>query len=718
MKLVKFSLHLKTKTVKSISKRYNDSTYSKVITLLSLVTFGLLLLVLSLYFYTRVQEKQIFKSSRELFSNEINSLLKLNAEPYISVIADATYWDEFVEFTKTKDITWFNTSVANIIDTYKVEYLCAYSIDGSFITKVSTLKIKTKDFIPKAALKRIREKKADKFYLKIPEGIVEVYGATIHPSNDPYKNKTQPSGYFFMARLLDAEYFANIEEISSSKIKFYEGNEKAKKTVFTVVPLKNHEGKIISSLYFKRAYDIDFSITKRILLITALALLLSWIVYYYYANLWSRLPISFIKKILVNGDPSAIASLKNIKGEFRYIGKLFEENKIKTEQLAIAKSKAEESDRLKSSFLMNLSHEIRTPMNAILGFTDMLSNPTFSEEEKEEFITIIKQSGKNLIDIIDDLVEMSKIDSNIVKPNIYAVDLDELVQITFNSCKGILHNEAVDFTLIAPEKPARKKILTDGTKLGEVITNLISNAFKFTEEGYVTLEYAVDEAYNKIVFIVKDSGIGIPEEFQKNIFKRFSKINAKGISANEGLGLGLAISKAYVTMLGGEIDFSSQVGIGTTFTFSILLHYDESEEMVVLEEPKIAVPINMGNEKIILVAEDDNINFLLLEKLLKMHGFKIIRANDGVEAVRRCKENNEIDLIFMDIKMPNLNGYEAFQKIREFNTEIPIIAQTSYSFSEEIDRIKEIGFNDYLSKPLDKVKIAAILKKYFENPEV
>ena len=709
--------YLKTRIVKSITKRYNDSTYSKVITLLSLVTFGLLLLVLSLYFYTRIQEKQIFKSSRELFSNEINSLLKLNAEPYTSVINDATYWDEFVDFTKTKDVAWFNTSVANIIDTYKVEYLCAYSIDGSFITKVSTLKIKTKDFIPKAALKRIREKKVDKFYLKIPEGIVEVYGATIHPSNDPYKNKTQPSGYFFMARLLDTEYFANIEEISSSKIKFYGGNEKARKTVFTVIPLKDYEGKIISSLYFKRAYDIDFSITKRILLITALALLLSWMVYCYYANLWARLPISFIKKILMNGDPSAIASLKNIKGEFRYIGKLFEENKEKTEQLAIAKSKAEESDRLKSSFLMNLSHEIRTPMNAILGFTDMLSNPTFSDAEKEEFITIIKQSGKNLIDIIDDLVEMSKIDSNIVKPNIYAVDLDELVQITFNSCKGILHNEAVDFKLIAPEKPARKKILTDGTKLREVIANLINNAFKFTEEGFVTLEYAVDEVDNKIVFTVKDSGIGIPEEFQSSVFKRFSKINAKGISANEGLGLGLAISKAYVAMLGGEIDFKSQLGIGTTFTFSVLLQYDESEAVIVSDEPKVTVPIDVGNEKIILVAEDDNINFILVEKLLKMHGFKIIRAKDGAEAVQLCKENNEIDLVFMDIKMPNLNGYEAFQKIREFNTEIPIIAQTSYSFSEEIDRIKEIGFNDYLSKPLDKVKIEAILKKYFENPE-
>jgi len=705
---------MKGKTVKSIFTRYRISTFSKVIALLSLVTFGLLLLVLSLYFYTRIQEKEIFKSSKALYTNEINSLLKLNSEPYASVLADVTYWDEFVDFTKTRDVKWFNTSVANIIDTYKVEYLCAYTVDGEFITKVSTLKIQTKEFIPKSIFQKLDEKKMVKFYLKIPEGVVEVYGATIHPSDDPFKNKTKPSGYFFMARLLDSEYFTAMEEISSSKIKFYTGKETAKKTVFTIIPLKDHNGTVVSNLYFKRAYDIDFSITKRILLITALALILSWLIYYYYANQWSRLPISFIKKILVNGDPTAIASLKKIKGEFRYIGKLFEENQEKTKQLAIAKSRAEESDKLKSAFLMNLSHEIRTPMNAILGFTDLLSNPDISEEEKKEFISIIKQSGRNLIDIIDDLVEMSKIDSNIVKPNIYPVDLEELVK-TIHTSYSIIHkNNKVEFKVISPDNKPSKNILTDGTKLQEIITNLLNNAFKFTEEGYVLLEYNIDEPDKRIVFRVKDSGIGIPDEFQKSVFKRFSKINAKGISANEGLGLGLAISKAYVEMLGGKIRFESQSGVGTTFTVYIPLQYDETENT---DKPaaKVTVPVNVGNEKIILVAEDDNINFILLEKLLKMHGFTVLRAKDGWEAVQICKENDEVDLVFMDIKMPNLNGYEAFQRIREFNAGIPIIAQTSYSFSEEIEKIKEIGFNDYMSKPLDKSKILFLIKKYFEE---
>ncbi|WP_313805100.1 response regulator [Flavobacterium sp.] len=688
------------------------STFSKVIALLSSVTIGLLLLVLSLYFYTRYQEKQIFKSSKELYTNEINSLLKLNSESYASVITDVTYWDEFVDFTKTKNLKWFNTSVANILDAYKVEYLCAYSVDGEFITKVSSNKIQTKEFIPKEVFSKLYEKRFDRFFLKTPEGIVDVYAATIHPSDDPFKNKAKPSGYFFMARLLDSDYFNNIEEICSSKIKFYTGKETAEKTVFTTVPLLDYKGEEVSTLYFKRAYDIDFSITKRILLITALALILSCLIYFYYANKWSRLPISFIKKILVNQDESAINSLKNIKGEFRYIGKLFEENKKKTEELAIAKNKAEESDKLKSAFLMNLSHEIRTPMNAIIGFSDLLSNTKLSEKEQQDYIRIIQQSGKSLIAIIDDLVEMSKIDSQLIKPNLSSVNLNQLVQEVYDSYK-IIQKPKVTFKYVGPEQPIKANVITDSTKLREILTNLIDNAFKFTDEGYILLEFMVNEKAKKIEFQVKDSGIGIEEKFQKKIFQRFSKLNFKGISANEGLGLGLAISKAYLEMLGGDISFQSQVGVGTAFTFTVPLEYDSDKIVVEKEAKSIQITTDLGNEKLILVAEDDNINFILIERILKMIGFNVLRAKDGVEAVQFFKENSEIDLIFMDIKMPNMDGYEAFEAIRKFNSGIPIIAHTSYSFPEEIQKIKDIGFTDYISKPLSKEAVVSMVNKYF-----
>ena len=697
-----------------VFKNRKDSTYAKVIGLLSLVSVCLLLLVVVLYFYMRIQEKEIFKSSNQIYNNEIHTLLNLNSESFTSISIDVTYWDEFVDFTKTRNLEWFNVSVANLLDAYKLEYVSVYTNEGTLITKVSTAKIKTKDFIPKEAVEELLKKKIDHFYLKIPEGVVEIFAATIHPSNDPFKNKTNPSGCFFMARLLDNEYFADIEKISTSNIKFYEGNEKAVKTVYTIVPLKDYNDKLVSELYFKRAYNIDFWITKTILFIMGIAIVFSWIIYYTYAKKWSKLPLSFIKRILRDGDQASINSLKNIKGEFRYIGKLFEDNQIKTKELQIAKDKAEESDKLKSAFLMNLSHEVRTPMNAILGFSDLLSNTDLSPEDKEKYIRIIKESGKNLIEIIDDLVEMSKIDSNIIKPNLTAVDLNKVLDDIEESYKVIQQNSKIEFKF--SRENLNKKIITDKTKLTEIIVNLLNNAFKFTNEGFVIFDCKIKESKNEICFTVKDSGIGIPDELQKNVFKRFSKLSSTGISANEGLGLGLAITKAYIEMLKGKISFKSQVNVGTTFNFSIPLQYlNEELEVSSKASEKQPLPKDLGKEKLILIAEDDNINFLLIEKILKDINFNIIRAHDGVEAVAICKENKAIDLILMDIKMPNLDGYEAFKQIREFNTDIPIIAQTSYSFQEELDKIEALSFTDFISKPIQKSKLNVIIQNYLKE---
>lgn len=692
--------------------KFKNSTYFKVISLLSMVSIGLLLIVLSLYLYMRVQEKEIFRNSKELYENEINSLLKLNSESYGSVIGDVTYWDEFVDFTKTKNIKWFNTSVANIIDTYNVEYLAAYDEKGNFITKVSTSKIKTKAFIPNEVFSKIREKKNDKFYLKIPEGIVEVYGATIHPSDDPFKNKTKPAGFFFMVRLLDREYFANIEEICSSKIKFFEGNEKAVKTVFTTVPLQDINKKEVAKLYLKRSYNIDFYITKSILAVMAIAILLAWVVFFYYANKWARLPLNLIKRILKKGDVSAIEQLKSIKGEFRYMGKLFEENLNQKTELIASKLKAEESDKLKSAFLMNLSHEIRTPMNAIVGFSDLLLDDKITDEEKHEFVRIVQYNSRSLLSIVDDLIEMSKIDSDLIKPNYTNVNLNNVLRAAFESAVFSNKNTNVVVKLQEPIEKIKGNILTDVVKLNQIIINLLNNALKFTDEGFVILDYEVDAINKLIIFNVKDSGIGMPEAFKDKIFKRFNKINAKNISANEGLGLGLAISKSYVEMLGGSISVKTKEGLGSTFTFTIPLKYADKDSV---EEEKVHEIVNyhLGNEEIVLVAEDDNINFKLIEKLLKIFNFKVIRAIDGIQAVEICKTNHEIDLVFMDIKMPNLDGYGAFEKIREFNTTLPIIAQTSYSFPEEVEKIKKLGFNDFISKPLEKERLYELIKKYF-----
>lgn len=516
-----------------------------------------------------------------------------------------------------------------------------------------------------------------------------------------------------MVRLLDNEYFANFEKISTSNIEFFKLIDKNSKAVYYILPLKDYKNKTVEKLFFKRAYNIDFWITRYILITISLALFLSWIIYYYYANKWSRAPLSYIKSFLKTGDKVALEALKNVRGEFRYIGKLFEENQQKTIELEKAKIKAEEGEKLKSAFLMNLSHEVRTPMNAIIGFSDLLLNPNLTQEEKAEYIKIIHQSGKNLIEIIDDLVEMSKIEINSIEPNIYAVNIDTIVQSVFDSIVITNKNPKIEIKLIKPKKELKKDIRTDGVKINQILINLLNNAIKFTDEGYVILDYDVDEIKKEIVFTVKDSGIGIPEEYQEKIFKRFNKIGNTKISANEGLGLGLAIAKAYVEMLGGNITLTSQPGVGSVFSFNIPLHYEDLKRQTILEGSKINY--SQGEEELILVAEDDNINFALIKKILNSANYNVIRACDGVEAIKIAQENEDIDLILMDIKMPNLNGYEAYIKIREFNSQIPIIAQTSYSFPEEIERIKQIGFSDFISKPLNKEKLLELVGKYFNK---
>jgi signal transduction histidine kinase/CheY-like chemotaxis protein len=669
-----------------------------------------------LVYYNFKLEKESHKLATDQLNHEVNSLLDLNSNSYLTLINEITYWDELVNFVEKKDITWFDNSIAYLVDTHRADYIDAYNINEEFITKVSTTNIRSTKFIGKNVFAKLKKEKLVTFFIKIPEGILQVYGCTIHPSGDPYKNKTALKGYFFIGKLLDGKYFDELENISGAEIAFFDASKPAntKDLIFTKA-LKDFDGNEIAKLNFKRINKIDFSTTRYVLCVLLIGFLISISVFYYYAKKWSKTPIKLIKEVLQTGNMSAITSLKNIKGEFRYIGKLFEETHFQKIELQKAKEKAEESDKLKSSFLMNISHEIRTPLNAILGFSDLLLQPDISEIEKKEYKDNIKMGGENLVAIIDDLVEMSKIDSNLIKPIYTTVNLHHFLINTFNAIKQeIILNKNIEFKFISPAQLPSKDIYTDVTKLYQIVTNLLTNAVKFTEQGFIVFEYDIDNKTNWLHFSVKDSGIGISDDNQKIIFKRFSRIENISKSDNKGLGLGLAISKSYVQMLGGTIAVNSQLQLGSTFSFSIPFLYSDENQDINLNNPYTPISSlkDLGQEEIILVAEDENINFMIIEKLIKKLNFKIIRAKNGQEAVDICRENAEIDLVLMDIKMPEMDGHEAFKQIRLFNKSIPIIAQSAYSFPEEIEKIKRTGFNEFLSKPLDKEKLFAAINKY------
>lgn len=697
---------------------FENNTYFKLLLLILGTSLLFFLLYISLYVYTIQQEKNVYFTTSNQYNKEVTSLFELNSKAPKSTIIDITFWDGLVGYTMNKDKKWYDRHIKNEFENYaNVDYIGIYDINRQIINKTSSSKIKTVDFIPKQLMQKLHREKYTRFYLRIPEGIVEVFGATIHPSNDPKKNKFSPSGYFFMVRLIDEEYLQYLEKICSSDVKLadYKATNKAEEDFIVVnLPLRDWKNTAIAKLIFERPFSLNFKNTKEILSILIIASIFNIIIYLYFSRRWVYKPLQLVTNVLETGNDEAILKLKNTHGEFVYIGNLFEENSNQRKQLEISKKKAEESDNLKSSFLANLSHEIRTPMNAIIGFSDLLDNPDLAENEKSDYLDIIRKSGRNLVSIIEDLIEMSKIDANQVMPKFKGIDLDECMIELFETIKVTIPKEKeIDFYMVKSNNPVKKNILTDEIKLKQIITNLITNAFKYTDRGYVAFGYEIEEKKKKIIFRIEDSGIGIDAENLKLIFDRFRRIEEDYSAEFSGLGLGLAISKAYVEMLGGSITVESVAGKGSVFSFSIPLKFDTTAYKI-NSKNGINTALNFGN-KTILIAEDDNINFMLLKKILELKKYNILRAVNGQEAVDICRENSAVNLVFMDIKMPVMDGFEAFRVIRGFNPEIPVIAQTAHSSNEDKEKIIQLGFTNYITKPLDKERIFELLDSVFTD---
>jgi signal transduction histidine kinase/ActR/RegA family two-component response regulator len=693
----------------------NLNTYFKLLLLIISTSIFFFLIYLSLYLYTVQEERHFYKSTYNQYDKEVKSLFRLNSKTATSIIIDVTHWDELVYFTTKKEKKWYDEYILSEFESYGADYIGVYSLDKKIITNTVSSKIKSFDFIPKEMMSILYKSKLSRFYVKIPEGVVEVFGATIHPSNDPKKNKTKPSGYFFMARLLDESFFNALGNISSSKISlapsdFVIVNEADFVTVGE--DLKDWKNEVVARLLFKRPFNLNYTNTKVILFIVVLVSLISIFVYVYYTKRWVYNPLKLIKRILETGNANAINSLKKSDGEFGYIGNLFEENSNQRKQLEISKKKAEESDMLKSSFLANLSHEIRTPMNAIMGFSDLLLETNVTENEKCEYLKIIKNSGSSLVSIIEDLIEMSKIDAKQIMPNYKGLDIEKCITELHDFIKiTIPKDKQVQFYILENPEKLEGDILTDETKLKQIIVNLITNALKFTDRGFVAFGYTINEEKEVLEFKIEDSGMGISKNYLKVIFDRFRRIEGDGFEELTGLGLGLSITKAYVEMLGGEIRVQSTIGLGSVFSFTIPLKFDETVKVI---KPKTVKPFSRNYEnEIILIAEDDSINFLLVKKIIESKNHTVLRAKNGQEAVNICIENPNITLVFMDIKMPVLNGYQAYEKIKAIRPELPVIAQTAYSSFEDKEKMMRFGFMDCITKPLDKEKVFELLDNVF-----
>lgn len=396
-----------------------------------------------------------------------------------------------------------------------------------------------------------------------------------------------------------------------------------------------------------------------------------------------------------------------------------ERNKL-TQQLVEAKDKAEESDRLKSAFLANISHEIRTPMNGILGFAELLKNQDLNSELQMHYINVIEKSGYRMLNIINDLVDISKIESGQMNVSTHETNVNLLLKdlLIFFTPEANSKNLKLSITTDLTDEDSI--IVTDQNKLTQIMTNLIKNALKFTKSGYINFGYTsmgikkskvgLSKNPTLIRFFVEDTGVGIPSDQLSMVFERFRQGSISLTRAYEGAGLGLSISKAFVEMLDGTIWVESEVGNGSTFYFELPLNNQKTAKTPLpeneIQEKQISKPC------CVLVSEDDSNSLFFVKTLLEFENISVIEANTGKMAVEMVRQHPEIDLVLMDLKMPEMDGFEATRQIKLLRPELPVIAQTAYTFADEKGKAEQAGCNDYIAKPIRRISLMEKFRKF------
>jgi PAS domain S-box-containing protein len=397
-------------------------------------------------------------------------------------------------------------------------------------------------------------------------------------------------------------------------------------------------------------------------------------------------------------------SFENITEQIRARETIIESNS----QLKIAKEKAEESDKLKSSFLANMSHEIRTPMNGIMGFSMMLSDPALPDETRESYVKIINSSCDQLLHIINDVIDISKIETgqtDLFESSFSLIALFDEV-ISFYSPAANDKGVALSIKQSEGNFDINTEIVSDRTKLRQILDNLLSNAVKFTHSGEIVFRWNIkDELLN---VEIQDTGIGIPSEYLDVIFERFRQVDTSFSKNYGGTGLGLSISKAYIQKMGGKIGVASELGKGSAFSFSIP-YKASNEDHVPINIPGKKSKIKEGVK--ILVVEDEEINWFYLYEILK-NSARLINAPNGAQAIELIEKNPDIEIVLMDIKLPDINGLELTKIIKSTNPGIKVIAITAFALSGDREKALEAGCSEYISKPVNREALLNLIATF------
>lgn len=515
----------------------------------------------------------ILEGNRNQLEQESHALIKLMGRSMSQVAWDYTYWDELVSSVEKRDSQWFEENITTIITSFRLDYVAVYNADKVLVHEASSDSANVSSIIPENIFPLFRDSSLFSFFQNTPQGLFYIYGASIHPTSDPTHKNTPPSGYLFVSKRWDKALMDELSTLSGANVSLKpvtaDENDTGRYTIVLLHNLHDWNNKPTAKLEFRR----ESTLLKRyrestlsIVLMLSASLLVILGLFMYVVVKWVTKPIKLVTKYIETEDGPGLKNLKTTSLEYSKVGQLLADHFRQTEELITAKKMAEESDKLKSAFLANMSHEIRTPMNGIMGFAALLTEPGLSEEDRQSYLKVIEESGNRMLNIINDLINISIIDAGQIKIHLSKVHINELTDHIYEFFRHEIEGKGIEFNYKKGLDDS-SEITTDRDKLYAILINLVKNASKYTHEGSIRFGYSLNE--ENLLFYVSDTGIGIPKERQEAIFGRFIQADMN-ISRNyEGAGLGLSISKAYVEELGGKIWVESVPGVGSTFFFTI-----------------------------------------------------------------------------------------------------------------------------------------------------
>lgn len=556
-----------------MKKKYSIYTIFGTLLILFIVFLTAVVLITS---SMKHKEYQMIQESNKIqLDKESSALITLMGSSVSQVAWDYTYWDDLVLAVSTKDPKWFGSNISTIISSFRLDYVAVYDKNYSKVHDASSLEVNSIPVIPEEAFKLFTNAPLISFYIRTGDDLYRIYGATIHPTSDPSHTKTPAAGYLFISKKWDEELLNELSVLNGSavKINFTDSAKVSinKNSIVSTYKLNSFDGTPSAWLEFTRQSTILERYRKstfNIVLLLSASLLAMLASYMFAVMRWGINPLKSLILCIEHEDIEGFKDLKSASTEYSKVGELLAEHFKQKDELIAARKMAEESDRLKSAFLANVSHEIRTPMNGIMGFAGLLSEPGVSEEERREYLNIIEESGRRMLSIINDLIDISIIDAGQIKIIPAHFKINELLNHIYEFFRYEIEARGISF---ACEKGLDDSavIYTDRDKLYAILINLLKNASKYTHTGSIRFGYSHND--NFLTFFVSDTGIGISESRHSAVFERFIQADDSISKHYEGTGLGLSISKAYVEALGGKIWLESSVGKGSDFYFKIPL---------------------------------------------------------------------------------------------------------------------------------------------------